>query len=73
MHNVELPKTTGICGFLSTVAGAKILSVIQENGNMFFGMHVYAQQVLAGITLVIYIIAIVYSKKVVAKQKVMIQ
>ncbi len=64
---------SGICGFISTIAGAKILSVIQANGNMFFGIPVYAQQVLAGITVVIYIIAIIYSRKVVGKQKVMIQ
>ena len=64
---------TGICGFASTIAGAGILSVIQANGNMLFGMHVYAQQVLAGITVAVYIIAIIYSRKVVGKQKVMIQ
>ena len=64
---------TGICGFASTIAGAGILSVIQANGNMLFGMHVYAQQVLAGITVAGYIIAIIYSRKVVGKQKVMIQ
>lgn len=40
---------TGILGFLASIVGSWILSVIQKNGNMVFQHHVYAQQILAGI------------------------
>ena len=37
----------GIVSFLSALLGGKILDVIQANGNMVFGIHIYAQQFLA--------------------------
>jgi len=37
----------GIVTFLSALLGGKILDVIQANGNMIFGIHMYAQQFLA--------------------------
>ena len=63
----------GICGFFASLAGGKILSVIQANGNTLFGMPVYGQQVLALISVVMLVVAIIYIRKVIAKQKVMIQ
>ena len=45
----------GICGFGASILGGKILEVIQKNGNSIFGLHVYGQQVLGGISLFILI------------------
>ena len=63
----------GLLGFLSSLAGGKILSVIQGNGNMFLGMHVYGQQVLSAISLVIILAAFVFNKLVIQKQATVMQ
>ncbi|MBQ2891199.1 MAG: MFS transporter [Clostridia bacterium] len=64
---------SGVLGFLASLVGSIILSKIQENGNMFLGIPVYAQQVLSAISLILIIMAIIYDKIVVEKQKAMIQ
>ena len=63
----------GLLGFLSSLAGGKILSIIQGNGNMFLGMHVYGQQVLSAISLVIILAAFVFNKLVIQKQATVMQ
>ena len=63
----------GIAGFLVSLGAAKIVDIIQSNGNMIFGFHVYAQQFLSGISFVILIVAAVFCKKVIRKQYVMKQ
>jgi len=63
----------GICGFAASILAGRILGAIQANGNRIFGMQIYAQQVLSGISFVLVIIAIVFVKKVIEKQKVMVQ
>ncbi len=63
----------GVCGFLASLAGGKILSAVQANGNQVFGFTVYGQQILALISFVLLIISILYTHFVIAKQKVMIQ
>ena len=63
----------GLCGFAASVIGGKILDMIQKNGNMIFGIHLYGQQLLSFISLCITVVAIVYINKVIAKQKIMIQ
>jgi hypothetical protein len=63
----------GLFGFGATLVGGKILSAIQANGNMLFGIHVYGQQVLSAISFVMFIITILFTHFVVARQKVMLQ
>lgn len=63
----------GICGFIASLAGGKLVSVVQANGNMIFGMHIYVQQLLSVISLIVVLIAIAYTTKVIEKQKIMIQ
>ena len=41
----------GIITFFSAIMGGWILDTIQANGNMVFGVHIYAQQFLAFIAL----------------------
>ena len=64
---------SGTVGFLASLLGGLILGKIQANGNLLFGIRVYGQQVLAFISFVLIIVAIIYIKKVVEKQKVMRQ
>jgi len=63
----------GILGFGTSILASKILEYIQENNNMIFGIECYAQQVLSLISFVIMIIAVLFDRLVVEKQKVMIQ
>lgn len=63
----------GIFGFLSSLAGSRILAYVQANGNTFLGIPMYGQQLLAAISFVVVIIAILFIHFVIEKQKVMLQ
>ena len=63
----------GLFGFGASLLGGKILAMIQANGNQLFGINVYGQQVLSGISFIILVIAIIFTKKVIEKQDVMVQ
>jgi Na+/melibiose symporter-like transporter len=60
----------GLCGFLASLVAGEILSAIQENGNMLFGMPMYAQQLLSVLAAVIALGSILYIHFVLQKQKV---
>lgn len=64
---------SGVLGFLAALVGSRILAFVQGNGNMIFGIHIYGQQILSGISLIIVLTAIVYDRLVVEKQKVKVQ
>lgn len=59
----------GTVGFLSALIVSPLVSYIQNAGNKFLGVSVYAQQVLAIITTVITIIALLYVQFVLMKIK----
>ena len=63
----------GIFGFIASIAGSRILNAVQTNGNLVFGIHIYGQQILAGISAIVLIIAIIFTKKVIVKQPVIKQ
>ncbi len=50
----------GVCGFLATLVVSPLVSYIQGNSNMLFGIHIYAQQVLSLIACVMTIVALLY-------------
>ncbi|MBP3605494.1 MAG: MFS transporter [Clostridia bacterium] len=50
----------GIFGFGAALLGGRILSAVQANGNRAFGIPMYGQQLLAGISLLLTVSAIVY-------------
>ncbi len=54
---------TGIISFGSAIIGGKILSLVQANGNMVFGMHLYGQQLLAVIAIIITVPSILLKYK----------
>ena len=64
---------SGVFGFCASLAGSKLLQYVQENGNTVFGFRVYGQQLLASITVLFVVAAIVFNKCVVEKQKLIIQ
>ena len=64
---------SGIVGFAAALVASKIVDVIQANGNIIFGLHIYAQQVLSGISAILFLIATIFCYKVIRKQKVMKQ
>ncbi len=59
----------GLCGFGTSLLASRLLQYIQDNGNTFFGMQVYGQQVLACISFVVLGAAMLYTHFVIAKQK----
>lgn len=63
----------GIFGFGASILGGKILDVVQANGNMVFGIYMYGQQLLSAISFVIIMVAIIFLRKVIEKQEVMVQ
>ena len=63
----------GLFGFGASLVGGQILRYIQGNGNMLFGIHVYGQQVLAIISFILVILALLIAFFVIGKQKVMKQ
>ncbi len=63
----------GICGFLVSLLGGKILAAVQNNGNSLFGLHIYGQQLLAAISLVILAATVAYVYFVIEKQRIKIQ
>ena len=63
----------GICGFGASILGGKLLEVVQKNGNSIFGIHIYGQQILGGISLLIFVGAILFMNKVIVKQTVIKQ
>ena len=63
----------GLFGFLSSVVAGYILKIIQANDNMIFGIHIYGQQIFSGISFLITVIAIIYLKNVIEKQKIVIR
>lgn len=51
---------SGFVGFLTTVVVSRLVSYIQENGNIFLGMHLYAQQVVSAIAVLFTVLAVLY-------------
>ena len=64
---------SGVVGFFASMLGSTILGFVQKNGNELFGLKIYGQQLLSGISLGIVCIAIVFTKKVVMTQERFIQ
>lgn len=48
----------GICGFVTTLFASPLVSRIQDNGNRFLEMPIYAQQLLSLLSCVLYLLAI---------------
>lgn len=57
----------GIIGFLFSLVAAKIVAAVQANGNIVLGRTIYAQQILAFMSCVIFITAALYIKNVIMK------
>lgn len=64
---------SGTLGFLASLLGSAILKKVQANGNVFLGIPMYGQQLLAFMSAVLFLAAILFMKFVVSKQKVMRQ
>lgn len=60
---------SGVVGFLATVALSPLVTYMQKNGNMIFGIHIYAQQLCTLISLLFTVAAVIYVRKVIIKIK----
>ena len=63
----------GVCGFGVSILAGMLLEYIQENGNTFLGISVFGQQVLSAISFVLLVVAMLFTKFVMEKEKSMIQ
>lgn len=63
----------GAVGFIASLIAGKILDTVQNNGNYIFGFHLYGQQFLAMISVILTGVCIIYISKVIEKQKVLLQ
>ena len=63
----------GLFGFGASILGGQILDMVQANNNTVFGIHIYGQQLLSAISLVITLLCVIYIHKVIEKQDRMIQ
>lgn len=63
----------GVLGFSASLIGSRILQHVQQNGNVFLGMPMYGQQVLAFFSLLFIISAIIFNKTVIERQKRIVQ
>lgn len=63
----------GVIGFAASLIGAKILSAIQANGNMLFGIPMYGQQLLSLLSCILIVVCIVFLRQVIDKQAIMKQ
>lgn len=52
----------GLTGFLATLAASALVTFIQNNGNKFLGVNVYAQQVLSAIAAIIVLVILLFLK-----------
>ena len=64
---------SGVVGFLGALVGAKIMDIIQANGNMVFGIYMYPQQLMAFISFVCIMLSVAIIHFVIAKTKVIVQ
>lgn len=60
----------GVIGFFAALLGSRILDVVQTNGNTVLGVTVYGQQILSALSLLFAIIALIYVRTVLKKQKI---
>ena len=60
----------GLCGFGASVVGGLILDAVQANGNQVLGIPMYGQQLLSGISAVIYLVAIIFVSRVLEKHAI---
>ena len=63
----------GVLGFGASLVGAKLLSLVQNNGNTLFGIPLYGQQLLSLISCLMILVCIVFLRRVIDRQAVMKQ
>ncbi len=59
----------GVCGFCASLLGSRILAAVQKNGNTVFGVPIYAQQLLAIISVILFVAALIFVWRVIEKMK----
>ena len=59
----------GVCGFAAALAGGRILTAVQNNGNTVLGIPMYGQQLLSLISFILAFAALLFVRFVLEKQK----
>ena len=61
--------TGGVFGFLASLAGSRILTLVQESGNAFLGLSVYGQQLLSAVSFLLCVGTALYVHKFLLKKR----
>lgn len=64
---------SGLSGFVASLVGSRVLEWIQTSGNTVFGITLYGQQLLSGISFLLFLCLILYAHFVVSPQKALLQ
>ena len=59
----------GFAGFFATIIVGFLVDYIQKSNNTFFGLNVYAQQVVSAIGAIVVLIALLYLNTIVKKMQ----
>lgn len=63
----------GVCGFLASLLGGRLLGRIQQNGNTLFGLRVYGQQALSLLSFILLCFAAIFTRVAIIPQKMIKQ
>ena len=61
--------SSGLTGFLATLAASAFVAYVQNSGNRLFGMEIYAQQAVSVVSVVMILAAFFYVRTVLTKKK----
>ena len=60
---------SGLVGFSASLLAGRLMTTIQNNGNTFFGIPVYGQQVLSACSFILVLLCLSFNVLVIQKQK----
>ena len=60
---------SGLVGFSASLLAGRLMTTIQNNGNTFFGIPVYGQQVLSACSFILVLFCLGFNVLVIQKQK----
>lgn len=59
----------GVCGFLASLAGSRMLAAVQAQGNLFLGVPLYGQQLLSLLSCLLMCAAALFTRRALSRQQ----
>lgn len=61
---------SGIFGFSASLLSSRLLQYVQSNGNSFFSLNIYGQQLLSAMSCIMFLLAFLFAKLFIEKQEI---